>query len=120
MKLSDWQKHFGYEVRKAYTLTHGGREVQDGWDLLHNDEWCQRFRTKRDADHAAFAVITQKQRKEPSDADYLAALEELSRVGLVPAYNDKEKEVRDYVAKVANAALAKVDAQQTLTCKVQK
>lgn len=39
-----------YTVQRAFGVSrYTGRIVAEGWDLLHGDEWCQRFNTKREA-----------------------------------------------------------------------
>jgi len=42
-------RHGEYAVVRAWTLGAGFEEKPDGWDLLCGAEWCQRFRTKREA-----------------------------------------------------------------------
>lgn len=55
-----------YTIEQAYACSNDirpsrrDRIVRDGWDLLRDGEWCQRFRTKREAE-AAKAALEQEQ-----------------------------------------------------------
>ncbi len=38
-----------YTIEKAWKMNKNGMDVQDGWDLFCNGNWCQRFYRKGDA-----------------------------------------------------------------------
>jgi len=61
-----------YQVVKAWTLSDKGKEMADGWDLLHGEEWCQRFALKRDA-LAAMRELQPRQGR-PRAMCFMAAL----------------------------------------------
>jgi len=46
-----------YTIEKAWKMNTKGFDVQDGWDLLCNGNWCQRFYRKRDAKEAMMEAI---------------------------------------------------------------
>ena len=49
-----------YTIEKAWKMNTKGFDVQDGWDLLCNGNWCQRFYRKRDAKEAMMEAIKEE------------------------------------------------------------
>ena len=46
-----------YTIERAWKMNKKGMDVQDGWDLFCNANWCQRFYTLRDAKAAMAEAI---------------------------------------------------------------
>lgn len=49
-----------YTIEKAWKMNTKGFDVQDGWDLFCNGNWCQRFYRKRDAKEAMMEAIKEE------------------------------------------------------------
>lgn len=48
-----------YTIEKAWKMNKNGMDVQDGWDLFCNGNWCQRFYLLRDAKAAMVEAIAE-------------------------------------------------------------